>query len=43
MIGGIVTLAAREENLWLQTKRNVEFELHPVATDIFKNEWFGKK
>jgi uncharacterized protein DUF3471 len=41
-VGEIVTLAAREGKLWLQTKRNVEFELHPVAADIFKNEWFGK-
>jgi hypothetical protein len=41
-LGEIVTLAAREGKLWLQTKRNVEFELHPVAADIFKNEWFGK-
>ena len=41
-VGEIVTLAAREGKLWLRTKRNVEFELHPVAADIFKNEWFGK-
>jgi CubicO group peptidase (beta-lactamase class C family) len=41
-IGEIVTLVSREAKLWLQTKRNVEFELHPVAADIFKNEWFGK-
>ena len=41
-VGEIVTLAAREGKLWLQTKRNVELELQPVAADIFKNEWFGK-
>jgi CubicO group peptidase (beta-lactamase class C family) len=41
-VGEIVTLAEREGKLWLQAKRNVEFELHPVAADIFKHEWFGK-
>jgi CubicO group peptidase (beta-lactamase class C family) len=41
-VGEIVHMVAREGKLSLRTKRNVEFELHPVAADIFKNEWFGK-
>lgn len=40
--GEIVTVASRDGKLWIQTKTNVEFEPHPVAADISKNEWFGK-
>jgi len=41
-VGEVVTIAAHDGKLWLQTKRNVEFELRPVAADIFTNQWFGK-
>ena len=41
-VGEPVTVAARESKLWLQTKRNVEFELRPLAADIFTNQWFGR-
>ncbi|HEY2171688.1 MAG TPA: serine hydrolase domain-containing protein [Candidatus Angelobacter sp.] len=41
-VGEIVKITGREGKLWLETKRNAEFELQPVAADIFKNQWFGK-
>jgi CubicO group peptidase (beta-lactamase class C family) len=41
-VGETVTMVAHDGKLCLQTKRNVEFELQPVAADIFKNQWFGR-
>jgi hypothetical protein len=41
-VGEPVAIAARDGKLWLQTKRNVEFELRPLAADIFTNQWFGR-